>query len=167
MTSLLFSTINKLVILDRDGIINHDSSAYIKSEDEFIFLPNSIQAIALLTRAGYKIAIATNQSGISRGYFDEKTLASIHNKMMQAVHEGGGCINAIQYCPHLPYAGCMCRKPMPGMLYAIAKQLDCSLTGVPYIGDRITDIFTAKAAGALPMIVLSQMTEMEDLDNFP
>ncbi len=157
----------KLVILDRDGVINQDSLHYIKSPDEFIVLPGSCEAIARLTAAGYSVAVATNQSGISRGYYDEKQLAAIHDKMKSYVQAVGGCIDFVIHCPHMPDVACACRKPQPGMLLAIAKHFDCSLTNVPFVGDRISDIQAAEAVSASPMMVLSPMTDRVGLAAFP
>ncbi len=156
-----------LIILDRDGVINHDSLQYIKSREEFIFLPGSLEAIAKLTAADYKIAIATNQSGVSRGYYDSEQLAGIHQKLMKEVQKMGGTIDFIAYCPHLPESGCFCRKPQPGMLLAIARHFHCSLANVPFIGDRITDIQAAEAVGASPMMVISPMTNQQQLTAYP
>ncbi|MCH9755612.1 MAG: D-glycero-beta-D-manno-heptose 1,7-bisphosphate 7-phosphatase [Gammaproteobacteria bacterium] len=158
---------NKLIILDRDGVINQDSLEYIKSPDEFILLPGSIEAIKRLNDAGYTIAIATNQSGIARGHYDEAMLHRIHEKLLTHVNRVGGRIACIQYCSHMPDSGCACRKPMPGMLYAIAKQLGCALDGAVMVGDRITDILVARAAGVRPMVVMSQMTDKAQLVEFP
>lgn len=157
----------KLIILDRDGVINQDSLEYIKSPEEFRLLPGSVEAIAKLTQAGYKIGIATNQSGIARGLYDEATLRSIHDKLLTHVYGAKGRIDVIEYCPHMPDAGCNCRKPKPGMLQAIAQQLNCDLQWVPFIGDRITDIQAAEAVSAKPMVVLSQMTDQDGLRNYP
>jgi len=153
----------KLVILDRDGVINQDSIHYIKSPDECVLLPGSCDAIARLTQAGYRVAVATNQSGISRGYYDEAQLAAIHEKILTHVEEAGGCIDFVIHCPHMPDAGCPCRKPQPGMLLAIAKHFNCSLDHVPFIGDRVSDIQAAEAAGASPFMVLSPMTDRINL----
>ncbi|KTC87565.1 MULTISPECIES: D-glycero-beta-D-manno-heptose 1,7-bisphosphate 7-phosphatase [Legionella] len=158
---------NKVVLLDRDGVINKDSLYYIKSTKEFIPIPGSIEAIARLTAAGYRIGVATNQSGVTRGYYDEAELAAIHNKMLSLVHEAGGEIEAIEYCTHMPDEGCSCRKPQPGMLFALAARLKCSLTGVPFIGDRVSDIQAAEAAGATPMMILSPMTDRVGLQAYP
>ena len=157
----------KLIILDRDGIINEDSLHYIKSTEEYALIPGSCEAIAHLTAAGYCVAVATNQSGIARGYYNEAQLAAIHAKMTTSVIEAGGRIDFVIHCPHMPDAGCSCRKPKPGMLFAIAQHFDCSLTNVPFIGDRVSDIQAAEAAGALPIIVLSQMTDREGLGAYP
>ncbi|MFY7698049.1 MAG: D-glycero-beta-D-manno-heptose 1,7-bisphosphate 7-phosphatase [Legionella sp.] len=157
----------KLIILDRDGVINQDSLHYIKMADEFILLPGSAQAIARLVSAGYRVAVATNQSGVSRGLYSEQDLAAIHQKMHASIKEAGGYIDWIEYCIHLPEAGCFCRKPNPGMLLAIAEHYNCSLMEVPFIGDRLSDIQAAYAAGAKPSIVLSPMTDRLKLVNYP
>jgi len=149
----------KLIILDRDGVINQDSLHYIKSPDELIMLSGSGEAIAKLTAAGYTIAVATNQSGIARGLYTEEQLAKINQKIVDSVKSFGGNIDYIIHCPHMPDVGCSCRKPNPGMLEVIAKRYNCSLQSVPFIGDRISDIEAAVAAKALPMVVLSPMTD--------
>lgn len=157
---------NKVILLDRDGVINQDSLHYIKSVDEFIPIPGSIDAIARLTKAGYRIGVATNQSGVSRGYYSEDELAAIHTKMLDLVHAAGGEIAAIEYCKHMPDAGCFCRKPQPGMLLALAKRLSCSMTNVPFVGDRVSDIQAAENAGAKPIMVLSPMTDQVSLQDY-
>lgn len=157
----------KLVILDRDGVINYDSQDYIKSVDEFHLIPGSIEAISKLTKAGYHIGIATNQSGIARGLYDHQTLESIHHYLKQQVQSAGGRIDIIKYCSHMPESGCPNRKPAPGMLKAIANHFDVELTGVPYVGDRITDIMAAKSVGASPYLIQSSMTKMHELSKFP
>ena len=157
----------KLVILDRDGVINQDSLYYVKSPDEYVLLPGSAQAIARLTTAGYRVAVATNQSGVARGYYDEKKLAAIHDKMHTAVFAAGGRIDHVVYCPHHPEALCTCRKPAPGMLFAIAAHFGCSLKNTPFVGDRLSDIQAAEAAGATPMLILSTMTERRLLSSHP
>ena len=111
----------KLIILDRDGVINHDSDAYIKSPDEWLPISGSLEAIARLSHAGYRIAVATNQSGVGRGYYSLATLANIHEKMNQAVRAAGGLIDVIFFCPHVPDEACECRKPKPGLFYQIAE----------------------------------------------
>ena len=130
----------KLIILDRDGVINQDSDAYIKSADEWQAIPGSIEAIARLCRAGYSVAIATNQSGLGRGLFNLDALEAIHAKMCGQVERAGGLIAGIYYCPHLPSAGCNCRKPAPGLLDAIRQDFATSLTGVIFIGDSLKDL---------------------------
>ena len=156
-----------LIILDRDGVINHDSIHYIKNVDEFILYPGSVEAIARLTAAGYKICIATNQSGVTRGLYTEETLASIHEKMLKEIRAAGGDIEAIEYCIHLPEEHCSCRKPQPGMLLALAQRLGCSLDKVPFVGDRVSDIQAALAVGASPIMVLSNMTDKTMLEAYP
>ena len=157
----------QLIILDRDGVINHDSLQYIKSPDEFVLLPGSVEAIARLTAANYKVAVATNQSGIARGYYDAAQLAAIHDKMCAAVNLAGGHIDVIEYCSHMPDSGCANRKPAPGLLLRIAKRFNCVLSDVPFVGDRISDIQAAKAAGAKPVLVLSTMTDRVGLAAYP
>ena len=157
----------KVILLDRDGVINKDSLEYVKSVDEFFLIPGSAQAIARLTKAGYTIGVATNQSGVSRGLYSEVDLLAMHRKMMDTVNEAGGRIDAIEYCIHLPEQQCLCRKPAPGMLFALAKKLDCSLTNVFFVGDRITDIQAALAAGATPAVVRSSMTDSNGLNLYP
>lgn len=156
-----------MIILDRDGVINYDSQHYIKSPDEYVLIPGSAHAIARLTSAGYRVAVATNQSGIARGLYDEAQLANIHAKMNAEVQAAGGSIDKIEYCPHMPDLGCLCRKPKPGLLQKIADTYDCSLTQVPFVGDRVSDIHAAEAAGATPVIVLSPMTERDSLAAYP
>lgn len=157
----------QLIILDRDGIINNDSLEYIKNIDEFIFIPDSVSTIVRLSAAGYKIGVATNQSGVSRGLYSEAMLAKIHQKLVDAVEQAGGAIDAIEYCIHLPCEHCSCRKPQPGMLYALAKKFDCSLDDVFFVGDRISDIQAALTAGAKPIMVISPMTDRESLKAYP
>lgn len=143
----------KLIILDRDGVINHDSDEFIKTVDEFVPLPGSIEAIARLCQAGYRVAVATNQSGIARGYFDIDTLNAMHDKLRRELASHGGAIDMIAYCPHGPDDGCDCRKPRPGMYRAIARRFDLSLNGVPVIGDSLRDLQAAQLVGALPILV--------------
>lgn len=143
----------KLMILDRDGVINFDSEEYIKSPDEWNPIPGSLEAIAGLKRAGFTLAIATNQSGIARGLYDLKTLDAIHAKMQNALSVLGGSIDAIFYCPHHPDEGCECRKPNPGLLHQIAQHFSVNLKNIPFIGDSIRDLQAAKKAGCDPILV--------------
>ena len=145
----------RLVILDRDGVINHDSHEYIKSPDEFEPMAGSIDAIARLSRAGFTVAVATNQSGIARKFLDRPTLEAIHDKLRSAVKAVGGDLGRIVYCPHHPDDGCACRKPAPGLLRDLGRQYGVSLAGVPYVGDALRDIDAAEAAGAYPVLVLT------------
>lgn len=157
----------KLIILDRDGVINYDSYDYIKSPEEFLPIPGSIDAIARLSQNGFLVAIATNQSGVSRGLYSEKTLKAIHAKMHHLVEEAKGSIAAIEYCLHLPEAGCFCRKPKSAMLENLASKLNCVLKDSPFVGDRISDIEAAMAVEALPIIIMSPMTDKEGLKKYP
>lgn len=143
----------KLVILDRDGVINRDSQAFIKSPHEWVALPGSIEAIARLCRAGFRVVIATNQSGVGRGLFSEQTLDDIHAKLEAAVEAGGGRISGVFVCPHLPEAGCDCRKPRPGLLNQIASAFDVALTAMPMIGDSLRDLEAAVAVGGQAVLV--------------
>lgn len=142
-----------LLVLDRDGVINADSDDYIRNLGDWAPLPGSIEAIAALSRAGYRIAIATNQSGLSRGYFTLDQLEEIHAALCQAVEEQGGHIAAIFYCPHLPEEGCNCRKPATGLLDAIEQELGESLRGAYFIGDSLKDLQAGQAAGCQPVLV--------------
>ncbi|MFQ6687065.1 D-glycero-beta-D-manno-heptose 1,7-bisphosphate 7-phosphatase, partial [Bordetella pertussis] len=117
----------KLIILDRDGVVNQDSDAFVKSPDEWIALPGSLQAIARLTQADWTVVLATNQSGLARGLFDTATLNAIHDKMHRALAQMGGVVDAIFMCPHGPDDGCACRKPLPGMYRDIARRYDVDL----------------------------------------
>jgi D-glycero-D-manno-heptose 1,7-bisphosphate phosphatase len=145
----------RLVILDRDGVINRESCDYIKSPEEWQPLPGSLEAIAALHRSGYAVAIATNQSGVGRGLITPATLEAIHERMCRAVIEAGGRIEMIASCPHGPTAGCRCRKPATGLLDDISRKLGFPIAGVPCIGDSARDIEAAVAAGARPMLVLT------------
>jgi D-glycero-D-manno-heptose 1,7-bisphosphate phosphatase len=145
----------KLVILDRDGVINHDSPSYIKSPDEWRPIARSLDAIARLTQADYRVVVATNQSGVGRGLFDMATLNAVHDKMHRAVGQAGGRIDAVFYCPHAMEANCGCRKPKPGLLEDIGRRFNTSLKNVPCIGDQLRDLQAAAAVGAQPILVLT------------
>ena len=145
----------KLLILDRDGVINHNSDQYIKNPDEWRPLPGSLEAIAQLTQSGWRIAVATNQSGIARGLFSMETLNAMHAKMHKAVMQAGGRIEAIFYCPDSPDSNSPSRKPNPGMLLSISERFNTPLHGVPMVGDSLRDLQAAHAVGALPFLVLS------------
>ncbi|MEX2126399.1 MAG: D-glycero-beta-D-manno-heptose 1,7-bisphosphate 7-phosphatase [Woeseia sp.] len=144
-----------LIVLDRDGVINHDSDAFVKTPAEWIPIDGSLKAIALLSRNGFVVAVASNQSGIGRKLLDRRTLYAIHRKMRRAVKQAGGSIDRIVYCPHLPGDGCDCRKPAPGLLLRLAKHYGVSVRGVPVVGDTERDILAAEAAGARPILVLT------------
>jgi D-glycero-D-manno-heptose 1,7-bisphosphate phosphatase len=143
----------RVVIVDRDGVINEDSDEYIKSVAEWRPIPGSLEAIAALTRGGYRVVVITNQSAVGRGLLDETMLATIHRHMVAAVRAAGGDLAGIYYCPHAPDAGCECRKPRPGLFRKLERELGVSVRGAPYIGDKITDIEAADVAGARPILV--------------
>lgn len=143
----------KLLILDRDGVINFDSDAYIKSVEEWIPLPGSIEAIAQLSKAGWTVAIATNQSGIARGYYDVATLDAMHARLRTLVEEQGGEVGLIVYCPHGPDEGCACRKPKPGMLQTIANHYGADLAQCWFVGDSLGDLQAAQAVDSQPVLV--------------
>lgn len=145
----------ELVILDRDGVINYDSKHYIKSPQELKPIPDSIEAIAKLKRLGFKVAIATNQSGIARGFFSHETLSAMHNKILSLLQEHNATIDAINYCPHLPNEGCDCRKPKPGLLTAAMEQLNVRNINTIMIGDSGKDIVAAENAGCRAALVLT------------
>jgi D-glycero-D-manno-heptose 1,7-bisphosphate phosphatase len=145
----------KLVILDRDGVINFDSEQFIKSPDEWRPIPGSVEAIARLSQAGYRVVVATNQSGVGRGLFDMTTLSAIHDKMHRAVNQAGGRIDAVFYCPHAADSTCTCRKPNPGMLVDIGERFNAALEGVPAVGDSLRDLQAAVAVRARPILVLT------------
>ncbi len=144
-----------LVILDRDGVINEDSDDFIKSPSEWIPIPNSLQAIAALNKAGHQVVIATNQSGIARGLFTEQDLTAIHQKMQVALAAVGGHIDGIFYCPHHPDEGCDCRKPRPEMLLQIAEQFKVDLRQALLIGDAERDILCAQAVDCPAWLVMT------------
>ncbi len=145
----------KLIVLDRDGTINHDSDQYIKSPSEWRPIKGSLEAIARLTQDGWHVVVATNQSGIARGLFDFATLNAIHQTMHAAVLQTGGRIDAIFFCPHRAEDDCDCRKPKPGLLKEIARRMNVDLAAVPVVGDSLRDLQAAAAAGARPMLVLT------------
>jgi len=142
-----------LVILDRDGVINQDSDQYIRRSADWQPIPGSIEAIAALSQAGYRVAVATNQSGLSRGYFSLDDLEAIHAKLCQQVESLGGEVAGIFYCPHLPEEGCSCRKPDTGLLSAIELELGEHASGAWFIGDSLKDLQAAQSFGCTPILV--------------
>ncbi|HEX7080977.1 MAG TPA: D-glycero-beta-D-manno-heptose 1,7-bisphosphate 7-phosphatase [Gammaproteobacteria bacterium] len=143
----------KLVVLDRDGVINEDSDDYVKSPDEWRALPGSLDAIARLHAAGFDVVVATNQSGVGRGLYSMDTVDAIHARLRAEAGAAGGAIAGIYVCPHRPEDGCDCRKPRPGLLRKIEEDFRCSLRGVPFVGDKLTDVEAARAVGARPLFV--------------
>ncbi len=154
----------KLIILDRDGVINYDSNDYIKNPDEWRAIPGSLEAIAELNRAGYRVVVASNQSGIGRGFYDVPMLNKIHEKMAHELKLVGGYVDEVFYCPHLARDHCSCRKPQPGLLHQIQKKYQMNLADVFFIGDKWTDIEAAKSAGCKPLLILTTLSET-DLKN--
>ena len=142
-----------LVILDRDGVINRDSDQYIKSPEEWVPIPGSLEAIARLNHAGFLVAVATNQSGLARGLFDLDTLNAMHAKMRAQLARAGGHIDGIFFCPHGPDDDCDCRKPNPGLYQRIGTRCAIDLRGVPIIGDSLRDLEAAERVGARPILV--------------
>ena len=145
----------KVVVLDRDGVINVDSDAFIKSPDEWVALPGSLEAIARLNQAGYRVAIATNQSGIGRGLFDMNALNATHLKMHRMVALVGGRIDAVFFCPHTAEDHCECRKPKPGMLKMIAERFEADPKATPVVGDSLRDLQAGAALGFATHLVLT------------
>jgi D-glycero-D-manno-heptose 1,7-bisphosphate phosphatase len=143
----------KLIILDRDGVINVDSDEYVKHPDEWHPLPGSLEAIARLHRAGWKVVVASNQSGLARGYFDTAALNAMHQKCRDLLAPLGGTIDAFFVCPHGPDEQCNCRKPLPGMFIEIGRRFDVNLADVPAVGDSLRDLQASAAAGCTPWLV--------------
>lgn len=143
----------KLVVLDRDGVINEDSESFVRSSQDLRIIPGSLEAIARLTTADYRVVVASNQSGLARGLFDIDDLNAIHAHLNRALAEIGGHIDAFFFCPHAPEHGCRCRKPQPGMLQDVAARLRTQLAGVPVVGDSARDLDAARAAGAHAVLV--------------
>lgn len=158
----------KLIILDRDGVINQDSDQFIKSPAEWIPLPGSLEAIARLNQAGFRVVVATNQSGVGRGLFDMTTLNTIHDKMHKAAALVGARIDAVFFCPHTSESHCHCRKPKSGMFEEIAARFNVSLAGVPAVGDSLRDLQAGVAMGTLPYLVLTgKGTKTQAAGNLP
>ena len=145
----------KLIILDRDGVINHDSVQFIKSPAEWRPIKGSLEAIARLNQHGWRVVVATNQSGVGRGLFGMDTLNAINDKMTQSLAEAGGRLEAIFFCPHGPGSTCECRKPKPGMYLGGGERFNVDLTRVPVVGDSLRDLDAAVAVGAQPYLVLT------------
>ncbi|WP_281050554.1 D-glycero-beta-D-manno-heptose 1,7-bisphosphate 7-phosphatase [Thauera sp. GDN1] len=145
----------KLIILDRDGVINQDSDQFIKSPEEWKPIPGSLEAIARLNQWGWRVVVASNQSGVGRGLFGMDTLNAINDRMVKALAQVGGRLDAIFFCPHAADSTCDCRKPKPGLLLQIAERFNVDLDGVPVVGDSLRDLQAAVAAGARPYLVLT------------
>lgn len=145
----------KIIVLDRDGVINFDSDQFIKKPEEWKPIPGSLEAIARLNESGWRVIVASNQSGVGRGLFDMDTLNAINEKMTKALGQVGGRLDAIFFCPHTADSTCDCRKPKPGMLLQIAERFNVELADVPCVGDGLRDLQAAAAAGAQPWLVLT------------
>ncbi len=145
----------KTAILDRDGVINYDSKDFVKSPDEWMAMPSSLEAIARLNHAGWRVVVATNQSGIARGLFDMDTLNAMHLKLRQELAAVGGHVDAIFICPHGPDDGCSCRKPLPGMFTEIIRRYDLSPELCYSVGDSLRDLHAAAAVGCQTALVLT------------
>lgn len=143
----------KLVVLDRDGVINEDLGEPVLRPEDWRPIPGSLEAIGRLHQAGYAVAVATNQSAIARGSLDIETLHAIHRKMHEAVAKVGGRIDVVAFCPHARSDDCQCRKPAPGMLYTIGERLGVDLSEVTLVGDSLRDLQAAMAAAARPILV--------------
>ncbi|UCE89299.1 MAG: D-glycero-beta-D-manno-heptose 1,7-bisphosphate 7-phosphatase [Pseudomonadota bacterium] len=162
----------KLIILDRDGVINEDSDDYIKSPAEFIPIPGSLEAIARLNAAGYRVVVASNQSGIARGLFTKTTLDAIHAKLNRLLSEVGGKVDEIFFCPHGPNDGCNCRKPNPGLLHEIGRAYEVDLHDTVVIGDSLRDLQAAQTVGARAVLVrtgkgMLTLTKCTGLEGIP
>ena len=147
------------IILDRDGVINYDSYEYIKSPEEFHEIPGSLEAIARLNQANYRVLVATNQSGVARGLYTVETLKKIHAKLHADLDKVGGKIEEIFYCVHHPDDDCPCRKPKPGMFHQMEEKYDLDFSNTYFIGDTLTDIHVATAVGCKPVLILSEKGE--------
>ena len=150
----------KLIILDRDGVINVDSDQFIKSPDEWKPIPGALEAIARLNQWGWRVVVASNQSGVGRGLFGMDTLNAINDKMVRSLAQVGGRLDAIFFCPHAADSTCDCRKPKPGLLLQIGERFNVDLAGVPVVGDSLRDLQSAVAAGAKPFLVLTGKGEI-------
>lgn len=160
----------KLIILDRDGVINHDSDQFIKSPEEWQPIDGSLDAIAFLTQAGYTLAVATNQSGIARGYFNVQTLNEMHAKMHKLVRQAGGEISGIWFCPHTADSNCDCRKPKPGMVLDILDRFQAQASETYLVGDSLRDLQAIASAGGKPILVRTgkgMKTLAKDSENLP
>jgi len=150
------------IILDRDGVINAETGYYVKSVDEWQFLPGSIEAIARLSKAGYRIFVATNQAGIAKGLYSEQTLEDIHAVMLDGVTTAGGKIEAIHYCPHRDDDDCDCRKPKPGLLIQIEHQHQVNLSSAIMVGDSLRDLQAALSAGCFAAMISPKIPDLSE-----
>jgi D-glycero-D-manno-heptose 1,7-bisphosphate phosphatase len=145
----------KLIVLDRDGVVNQDSDSFVKSAEEWIPIPGSLEAICRLCHNGYRVVLASNQSGLGRGLFTIDDLNDMHRKMQRELVQMGGQIEAVFFCPHAPEDRCRCRKPLPGLFEQVRHRFQLDMGSVPAVGDSLRDIQAAREAGALPILVLT------------
>ena len=145
----------KLIILDRDGTINQDADEFVKSPEDWIALPGSLEAVARLNHAGFTVVVASNQSGLGRGLFDVAAMNATHAKMHSLLATVGGRVDAVFYCPHTPDDGCSCRKPLPGLFEQIGERYGIELKGVATAGDNLRDMLAGAAVGCEPHLVLT------------
>jgi D-glycero-D-manno-heptose 1,7-bisphosphate phosphatase len=157
----------RLLVLDRDGVINEDSDQYVKSPSEWLPIPGSLEAIARLCHGGYRICVVTNQSGLARGLFGLEQLNGMHRRLRDLLAKLGGQVEMIAFCPHSPALGCDCRKPSPGLLVEIAGRLAVQLDGIPFVGDSISDVEAARAVGMVPCLVRTGKGERTLTDESP
>ena len=143
----------KIVILDRDGVINHDRDDFVKNSLEWVPLPKAAEAIALFSQAGWRVVVATNQSGIGRGLFDMHALNAMHEKMHHLISKAGGRIDAVFFCPHKPEAGCSCRKPAPGMVLEVAERFSVKPESLWLVGDSLRDLEAVADVGGRAILV--------------
>lgn len=156
-----------IIILDRDGVINEDSDSFIKTVEECHLIPGVVEAISRLSKRGYRLFVASNQSGIARGLLDEFALANIHQYISTVIEDGGGFVEGIVYCPHGPDENCDCRKPKPGLLVKIRSEFGVELRGAPFVGDSLRDLIAAQAAGCEPVLVLTGKGQETLSDGLP
>ncbi|MEQ8661073.1 MAG: D-glycero-beta-D-manno-heptose 1,7-bisphosphate 7-phosphatase [Gammaproteobacteria bacterium] len=151
----------RTLLLDRDGVINHDSPSFVRSAEDFCPLPGALEAIVRAERAGYRVIVVSNQSGLARGLLAMHDLNAIHRRLQNELERMGARIEAFFFCPHGPHEGCDCRKPAGGLLRALATRLGIELTGTPFIGDRVTDALAARSVGARPLLVRTGLTPLD------
>jgi D-glycero-D-manno-heptose 1,7-bisphosphate phosphatase len=143
------------VFLDRDGVINENLPGHVRHWDEFCFVAGACDAIARLTSAGHRIIVCTNQAGIATGELSTQNLEEIHQRMLAEINKAHGHVECVYYCPHGKQEGCFCRKPRPGLLLRARSELGCDLTNAVFVGDSMTDVQAAFAAGVFPILVLT------------
>jgi len=165
----------RILIVDRDGVINEESAAFIKTPEEWHPVPGSIEALAAASQMGFHVFVVSNQSGIARGLIDVGQLQRIHSRLIAEVQRAGGRIDAILYCPHGPDDGCRCRKPRPGLLESIGMRTGAPLSEAIFVGDRLSDLEAARAVGARAVLVetghgletLARLPARERLNVYP